>query len=120
MAANKREKVDAPASGADSRVRVTVRLSPDEHQRVQYWAHKRGCSVNDYVTDAVDACIRRENGDYDLPVLEIARLNQLIDEQRALSVNVENLERSVTSVFESFLGLARGDNYLLDTETGDL
>ncbi|MFC4048306.1 hypothetical protein ACFOY4_01310 [Actinomadura syzygii] len=105
----------------DRRLRVVVRLHPNVKQRAQYWAEQRGySSVNEYIADAVDGQIRRENSDYDLPTLEIARLNQLIDELKALSTNSANLERVVTQGFDSLIGLTRGDNYLLDDEDGEL
>lgn len=106
---------------SDRRERVFIRLSPDDKQRAEYWADKRGfASVNEYIAEAVAEQIRRENLDYDLPTLEIARLNELIDQIKALSTNQANLERVVTSGFESLIGLTRGDSYLLDAEDGEL
>ncbi|CAL9593809.1 hypothetical protein SUDANB120_05301 [Streptomyces sp. enrichment culture] len=98
-----------------------VRLSSDEKQRAEYWADKRGfSSVSEYVAEAVVEKIRRENLDYDLPTLEIARLNELVDQVAALAKNSANLERVVTTGFDSLIGLTRGDNYLLDEEDGEL
>ncbi|WP_200811444.1 hypothetical protein [Plantibacter flavus] len=95
-------------------------MHPDTFQRVTYWASKRELSENEYLVEAIEEKIARENGDYDLPTLEIARLNQLVDELGALSRNTANLERVVTGGFDSLLGLTRGDSYLLDAEAGDL
>ncbi len=97
------------------------RLWPEDKRRAEYWADRRGfSSVNEYVAEAVAEQIRRENLDYDLPTLEIARLNELIDQVKALSTNNANLERVVTQGFDSLIGLTRGDNYLLDDENGEL
>ena len=105
----------------DRRERAVLRLHPDVKQRAEYWAERRGYrSVNEYMAEAVDEKIRRENLDYDLPTLEIARINQLVDEMKALSTNAANLERVVTQGFDSLIGLTRGDNYLLDAEEGEL
>lgn len=99
----------------EQRTGVFVRLSADDKERARYWADKRGFpSLGEYVGAAVAEKIARENRDYDLPTLEIARLNQLVDEIKSLSVNVANLERVTTSGFDSLIGLTRGDNYLLD------
>ncbi|MEU7317477.1 hypothetical protein [Streptomyces sp. NPDC007083] len=107
--------------GNDRRERVFIRLSPDDKQRAEYWAARRGfSSFNEYCAEAVAEQIRRENLDYDLPTLEIARLNELIDQIKALSTNSANLERVVTNGFESLIGLTRGDNYLLDDEESEL
>ncbi|WP_338675976.1 hypothetical protein V1460_25630 [Streptomyces sp. SCSIO 30461] len=98
-----------------------IRLAPDTKQRAEYWADKRGfSSLNEYVAEAVAEKIQRENLDYDLPTLEIARLNELVDQVAALAKNSANLERVVTMGFDSLIGLTRGDNYLLDDEDGEL
>ncbi|MGY4541343.1 putative DNA-binding protein [Arthrobacter sp. UYNi723] len=102
------------------RVRVALRLHPDTNERAKYWADKANISANEYMVEAVEEKIRRENGDYDLPTLEIARLNQLIDQMTSLSTNVGNLERVTVTGFDSLMGLTRGDNYLLDAEDGEI
>ncbi|WP_435109335.1 hypothetical protein [Nocardiopsis synnemataformans] len=104
-----------------SRVAIKIRLHPDTKQRVDYWAKRHGLhSANEYITEAVEEKIARENQDYDLPTLESRRLAQILDEVSALSSNVANLERVSITGFEALLGLTRGDNYLLDAETGEL
>lgn len=98
-----------------------VRLSSDDKERAQYWADKRGyASLGEYVSDAVEAQIRRENYDFDVPDLLTARMNQVVDEMKANSTNLANLERVVTLGFDSLLNLTHGDSYLLDRENGEL
>ncbi|MFE4834515.1 hypothetical protein ACFRAU_07515 [Arthrobacter sp. NPDC056691] len=107
--------------GSDGRTGMFVRLSSDDRERAKYWSGRHGfASVTDYVTEAVLEKIQRENLDYDLPTLEIARLNQLVDELKALSTNQANLERVITQGFDSIISLTRGDTYLLDPEDGEL
>lgn len=103
-----------------ARERVVVRLSPDDKERVRYWADRRGfSSMNEYISEAVAEQIRRENHDYDLPTLEIRRLNELVDEIEGLSRVVANLQRTVTSLSDSLIGLTRGDSeWLKDHEDG--
>lgn len=108
-------------SGNDRRERVFTRLSKDEKQRAEYWADRRDyASVNDYIAEAVAEKIERENLDFDIPDILTARINQVIDELKAVSTNVANLERVSTMGFDSLIGLTRGDNYLLDEENGEL
>ncbi|WP_314192012.1 hypothetical protein [uncultured Arthrobacter sp.] len=108
-------------NGNDRRERVFTRLSKDEKQRAEYWADRRDYdSVNDYIAEAVAEKIERENLDFDIPDILTARINQVVDELKALSTNNANLERVVTMGFDSLLGLTRGDNYLLDEENGEL
>lgn len=117
----KKKPPGATQSSSSGRQGMFVRLSSDDKQRAAYWADKRGfSSVNEYVAEAVIEKIRRENLDYDLPTLEIARLNELVDQVAALAKNSANLERVVTTGFDSLIGLTRGDNYLLDDEDGEL
>ncbi|MEW1548459.1 hypothetical protein [Streptomyces tsukubensis] len=109
------------APSGNGRQGMFIRLSQDDKRRAEYWAAKRGfSSLNEYVAEAVAEKIRRENLDYDLPTLEIARLNELVDQVAALATNSANLERVVTTGFDSLIGLTRGDNYLLDDEGGEL
>ena len=95
--------------------RVTATITNDEYERLKYWADSHGLSVNEYLREAIELAIRRENQDYDLPTLEIARLNQLVHNMTALSTNVHNLESVVVSGFDSLLSITRGDNYLLES-----
>ncbi|MFJ5739979.1 hypothetical protein [Streptomyces microflavus] len=117
----KRKPPGGTRSSGGGRQGLFVRLGSDDKQRAAYWADRRGfSSVNEYVAEAVVEKIRRENLDYDLPTLEIARLNELVDQVAALAKNSANLERVVTTGFDSLIGLTRGDNYLLDDEDGEL
>lgn len=100
--------------------RISTTLSEPTFQRVKYWAEKHGVSINEYLADAAETAIKHENRDYDLPTLEIQRLNQLIDAITVLSSNSQSLEQTVISGFDSLLGLTRGDNYLLEDEDGEL
>lgn len=100
--------------------RVTVTLDNDKYEQLKYWAARRERSINEYLGDAIELAIRFENGDYDLPKLEVQRLNQLVDVVTTLSSNIQSLEGIVVHGFDSLLGLTRGDNYLLENEDGEL
>ncbi len=97
-----------------------IRIHPDVAQNLKYWTKKRQLSESEYVQLAIEEKVARENGDYELPTLEQQRLNQLIDEIRALSTNQGNLERVIVTGFDSLQGLTRGDSYLMDEEDGEL
>lgn len=99
-----------------SKHRITAVVEDADFERIKYWAEKKGISINDYVRDATFEAIKRENKDYDIPSMEIARLNQLVDTINVLSFNVGSLEHIVTSGFDSLFRLTRGENYLLDDE----
>lgn len=96
--------------------RMTVRVSEEDYQKLMYWAARREMSANEYMALCLDEMIKKENGDYDLPNANIARLNQLIDVVESLSSNVKSLESVTVSGFDSLLGLTRGDNYLLEQD----
>lgn len=90
------------------------------YERVIYWAGKKGISINELLRDAISLYIAHENKDYDLPALEIQRLNRLISSISVLSTNIGSLEKVVVSGFNSLIELTRGDNYLLDDDDGDI
>ena len=49
--------------------RVTATVTMDTFMRLQYWADKKGISINQYLNDAIDMAIAYENKDYPLPTL---------------------------------------------------
>lgn len=100
--------------------RVTFTVSDEEYQLLKYWSDRNGVSINEYMKEAMERQIRYENQDYDLPTLEQARLNQLVDLITVLSSNQKSLEQVIISGFDSLLGLVRGENYLLRDEDGEL
>lgn len=92
--------------------RISISFKPDEIVAIDYWAKKKGVSRNEIVRQYVRLGIRYENKDYDIPDVEVVRLNQLVEGFQALSLNVSNLERTVTKGFDSLLSITRGENYL--------
>ena len=105
---------------AENAKRVTATVNDTTFQQLQYWADKKGISINQYLNEAIDKAIAYENKDYPLPTLEQARLAQLIDRIASLESNVHSLEAIVTTGFDSLLGLTKGDNYLLEHEDGEI
>ena len=106
--------------GNKYKYRFTASVDEDTYERVRYWASKSSLSINEWLREAIELYIRYLNKDYDLPVLEIQRLNQLIDSISVLSSNVGSLEKVIVSGFDSLISLTRGDNYLLDEDDGEL
>lgn len=100
--------------------RFTATVSDKMYEHVIFWADKKGISINELLRDAISLYIAHENKDYDLPALEIQRLNQLVDSMDVLSSNIGSLEKVITSGFNSLIELTRGDNYLLDDDDGDI
>lgn len=100
--------------------RLTLRLSQVDYEKLAYWAKRKEMSLNEFVPFILERYIDIENGNYQLPTLEVQRLNQLIEAQAVMSRNVQALETIVTSGFDSLLSLTRGDNYLLEQEDGDI
>ena len=98
---------------------LTIRIEEDDFQKMSYWASKKEMSLSEYIKAALDLKIRWDNQDYDLPPLEIQRLNQLIDVITLLSENQKSLESVVISRFDALLALTQGDTYLLDGDAGE-
>lgn len=103
--------------GAREVVGVKVRLPADTLAQVRYWAARQELSANELVVQAVEHWLATRNQNYDLPVLEVQRLNQLVDQVLSLATNVHNLELVVYDGLGSLLALARGDDYLLSLDT---
>lgn len=103
------------------RQRVTLRFWPDELDKMDYWVEKSGCeSRNEFLSMCMERYISMESGNYQLPTLEAARLNQLIEAQQAMSQNLKSLETIVITGFDSLVRLTRGDNYLLEQDASDM
>lgn len=100
--------------------RLTLRLPQVEYEKLAYWAKRKEVSINEFVPMLLEQYIDIENGNYQLPTLEVQRLNQLIESMAVMSRNMQALETIVTSGFDSLLSLTRGDNYLLEQEDGDI
>lgn len=98
------------------RQQMTLRMHPDLHTQIQYWANRRGVSMADYVTDAVTTAIGRENGDYDLPTLEMQRLARIEAVVVSLSHDVNNLNDSTRTSLDTLINLTRSSNYFTDSE----
>ena len=101
-------------------VRISLRLDEDTHERLKYWSARKQVSLNTYLMDAIDLMIAYENGDYDVPTAFMQRLNQLTGTVVALQSSVDNLTDVTVNGFDAIAGLARGDNYLVKVEDGEL
>ena len=99
--------------------RLNLRMPVSIREKVNYWSAKEGLSANDFIIECIEGHIARANGDYDLPTLEQARLAQLVDAHTSLASNVANLEKVVTAMADTIIGMTRGDSYLLDDEDGE-
>ena len=100
--------------------RRTLRLSPECDEKLAYWADKEGYSVNAFIPVILDLYVDIKNGNYQLPTLEQRRLNQLIESIGVMSKDLQSLQQVVINGLDSLIGLTRGDNYLLEAETGEV
>lgn len=107
-------------NGVKRSERFTVRVTEKQLEQLDYWANKEGLNRSEFIAEAMDHYIAWCNSDYDLPTAEIARLNQMIGVVESLVATNRNLEATVISGFDSLIGLAKGDNYLIEDESGEL
>lgn len=99
----------------DRNVTVSMRVNSTLNEQLRYWSNKRELTLSEYMIDAVREKIARENGDYDLPTLEAARLAQIVDELRTQSVTIKNLETTISSMLESIIMLSRDPKYMVES-----
>lgn len=104
----------------EDRIRFNLRIHTDIFDVANYYASKHDMSINDYLVSAVELAIAHENKDYDLPTMEIQRVNQLTEGIISLETTVAMLNDNMNAGFDSLLGLTRGDTYLSDEEDGEL
>ena len=114
MAGGKKSDVGMPSH------RLTLRLPEVDYEKLAYWAKKEEMSINEFVPVLLEQYIGIKNGDYQLPTLEIQRLNQLIETVNVLSRNMQSLESIIVNGFDSLLSLTKGDNYLLEDDDSDI
>jgi hypothetical protein len=100
--------------------RITAVVDPDTAHNVGYWAKKHGISTNQFLRDALEFYIRYQHKDFDIPDLLIQRVNQVVDGMSVLSSNVQTSIDVMTAGFDSITALARGENYLLEPDDGEL
>lgn len=98
----------------------SMRMYAEDYDKLDYWSEKYEMTRAELLVVAMNHYIGWRNGDYDLPRAERQRLNQLTDAIASLIVTNEHLETSIISGFNSMLGIIRGENYLVEKETGDL
>lgn len=103
-----------------SEKRITLRLDEETHDMLKYWSNKEDVSINQFIIECIHHNVGFLNHDYDIPDAMIRRVNQLVDVINILASNQKSLEEVIINGFDSIMGLARGDNYLLDEEKGDL
>lgn len=94
--------------------RLTLRLNTSDFTKLKYWAEREEVSLNEFVTIMLSQWIDIQNGNYELPTLEVQRLNQLVELMRVLSQNQQSLESIIINGFDSLLSLTKGDSYLLE------
>lgn len=113
------EPLNVQGTGARS-VQKKLRLHPVTVDKVKHWAEREGVTESEYMALAVEEKLARAVGDFDVPNLAVQRLNQIVDELKAVATGQQSLIDVTTTGFESLLGMARGDSYLLDPESGEL
>lgn len=83
-----------------------VVLTGDTLDLADYWQRKKGFKTR---KSFIEAAIRRyvaiENHDYQLPIAEIQRLNQLISANKTLADEVHLTREAVNNGFQTILNL---------------
>ncbi|KQY91013.1 hypothetical protein ASD24_24775 [Paenibacillus sp. Root52] len=112
-----REKTDSKKTKEE---RESLRLLKEDKGFIKYWAEVFDMNKTELMMRSVRHYVAWRNQDFDLPTAEMQRLNQLIDAMNNMVSSNERLANTVTNGFDSMMGIMRGENYLLETEDGDL
>ena len=100
--------------------RVTATVDLKTFERLNFWADAEGVSINQFLNEAIDLAIDFKNHRYPMTTIMEARVNQLVDAVERNTSELRALSRTAVSGFESLVGLTRGDNYLLENESGEI
>ena len=99
--------------------RFSLRLSDELKGQMSYWASKENVSDAEFVRLCISEKLERSNGDFDVPSLGLARLNQLVDVVEGLRVEQANFQAMLSSVLSSFTALVHGDDYFSLTSSDE-
>lgn len=117
MTRHEKSSAEARAQKTD---RHSMRLYPQDYDALAYWSERFEMDKTELLVTAMYHYIKYRNGDYDLPVAEIQRLNQLTDTVKSLVSSQEALQKTVVSGLDALIGISRGENYLVEDESGEL
>ena len=76
--------------------RLTIRMNADLKASAEYYRRRKNITLQEYILNALEEKIARENGDFDSSSLMIAKLNAVIDGLNALYDNQEQLTDIIT------------------------
>lgn len=83
-----------------------VVLTGDTLDLADYWQRKKGFKTRKaFIEAAIRRYVTIENHDYQLPVAEIQRLNQLISANKTLADEVHLTREAVNNGFQTILNL---------------
>lgn len=83
-----------------------VVLTGDALDLADYWQRKKGFKTRKaFIEAAIRRYVMIENHDYQLPVAEIQRLNQLISANKTLADEVHLTREAVNNGFQTILNL---------------
>ena len=102
--------------------RVTATLELKRIDDLKLFADKQGISINDALADAVQVYLdiyHYKNGG---PTTDIVanRLGELTQAVTAMEQTVGAMQQHILSSLNSLTSLARGDNYLMTIDNGDI
>ena len=97
--------------------RVTMTVSAEEYERLQFWSQRRNMSINEYLHESLSHMIDYENGVYNVPDIVQERMNLVIDALTMNTSKLDSLSKYITGGFESLLAAARGDDYIYTSDS---
>ena len=93
------------------KVKIYVDLDRDVADLADYWQRKKNfASRKDFITAAIKLYIAIQNQDYDLPTMEIARINQIVETLRNQTDELHALRKAVNNGFSTILDLTNEDD----------
>lgn len=99
-----------PASSRPKEKSLHIKAPIPAVDRIDYYVNREGYNNRtDFILDAVEAYIKKLNGDYDIPNAHIRRMNEMTAQVNLLSEEIKYLREAVNNGFSGFYDLLEED-----------
>lgn len=93
-----------------NKIKLYFDVDQDTADLIDYWKHKNNfASRKDLLCAALNQYIAIQNQDYDLPTIEVARINQIIEVLHNQTDELHALRKAVNNGFSTVLDLSDED-----------
>lgn len=93
----------------DRHASMNVKTTKLRKDQVVYYSNKHNETIIEFVEKAIDERIGRLNGDYDIPNITVARMQQMADNMELMREEMRLLRQAINNGFGAVLKLTDDD-----------